>query len=84
LRRPNGFTVSREVTMQPDIAMFDGGAKFMWDGAFYETCESAAAVQCEYEGTGFETRLVEEQGAFLVYSRRVVTEVVLEGEAPLG
>jgi hypothetical protein len=70
--------------MQPDIAMFDKGAKFMWDGALYETRESAEAAQCEYEGSAFETRLVEEQGAFLVYSRRVVTEIVLEGEAPLG
>jgi hypothetical protein len=56
----------------------------MWDGALYETRESAEAAQCEYEGSAFETRLVEEQGAFLVYSRRLVTEIVLEGEAPLG
>lgn len=70
--------------MQPDIAVFRDESKFMWDGALYETLESAVAVQREYEGNGFETRLVEEQGTFLVYSRRVVTEIVLEGEAPLG
>ena len=46
--------------------------------------KSAEGAQREYEGNAFETRLVEEQGTFLVYSRRVVTEIVLEGEAPLG
>ena len=70
--------------MQPDIAMSTGGVKFMWDGAPYETRETAMAVQGEYERNEFETRLVEEQGTFLLYSRRVVTEIVLEGDAPLG
>jgi len=70
--------------MQPNIAMFDEEGKFMWDGTLYGTRGSAAVVQREYEGDGFETRLVQGQGTFLVYSRRVVTEIVLEGEAPLG
>jgi hypothetical protein len=69
--------------MQPDIAMFDEGVKFMWDGLHYESREAAEAVQHQYEENGFETRSVEEQGSFLVYSRRVVTEIVLEGEAPM-
>ncbi len=31
-----------------------------------------------YEKDRFETRLVEEDGNFLVYTRRIVTEIVLE------
>jgi hypothetical protein len=38
----------------------------------------------EYEKEGFETRLFKEERKFLVYTRRVVTEIVLEeGGQPL-
>ena len=38
----------------------------------------------EYEKDGFKTRLVKEEGKFLVYTRRVVTEIILEeGGQPL-
>ena len=70
--------------MQPDKVMFHEGDKFMWDGELYESHEAAEAKQKEYEADGFQTQLVECEGGFLVYSRRVVTEIVLEGEAPLG
>ena len=70
--------------MQPENVMFREGDKFMWDGELYETHEAAEAKQKEYEDHGFETQLVEQGGKFLVYTRRVVTEIVLEGEAPLG
>jgi hypothetical protein len=58
------------------------GKKFMWDGREYETADEAKQVQAEYEKENFETRLVEEDGKFFVYSRRVVTEVVVEGPPP--
>jgi hypothetical protein len=31
----------------------------------------------------FEVELVEEESKYLLYTRRVVTEIVLEGEAPV-
>ncbi len=70
--------------MQPDSVVFFEGDKFMWDGELYETREAAEAKQKEYEAHDFATQLVQQEGEFLVYSRRVVTEIVLEGEAPLG
>ena len=70
--------------MQPDSVMFREGDKLMWDGEVYETHEAAEAKQKEYADHDFETQLVEGEGKSLVYSRRVVTEIVLEGEAPLG
>jgi len=70
--------------VQPNNVMFFEGDKFMWDEELYETHEAAEAKQKEYADHDFETQLVQQEGKFLVYSRRVVTEIVLEGEAPLG
>lgn len=70
--------------MQPNSVMFCQGDKFMWDGELYQTHEAAEAKRKEYADHDFETQLVQQEGEFLVYSRRVVTEIVLEGEAPLG
>ena len=69
--------------MAPENVRFFEGHKFMWDGELYETAEAAETKQKEYEANDFETQRVESEGKFLVYSRRVVTEIVLEGEAPL-
>jgi hypothetical protein len=60
------------------------GKKFMWDKGNYSTKAEAKEKMAKYEKDGFETRLVKEEGKFLVYTRRVVTEIVLEeGAQPL-
>ena len=64
-----------------DVRLFDGH-KFMWDGEVYASREPAETRRQEYAGSGFETQLVEEEGACLVYTRRVVKEVVVSGEPP--
>ena len=56
------------------------GKKYMWDGEDYE---SKAAVQeniSKYGHDGFETKLVEAEGQYLVYTRRLVTEIKVDGE----
>jgi len=58
------------------------GKKFMWDGETYEDKTKAQEVLSNYEKDKFETRLIEEEGKHFIYTRRVVTEVVVEGEAP--
>ncbi len=68
--------------MEPQNVRFLEGHKYMWDGEAYESREAAEAKRNEYADNEFETQLVEEQDQFLVYTRRVVTEVVVEGEAP--
>jgi len=70
--------------VQPNSVMFCQGDKFMWDGELYETHEAAEVKRKKYADHDFETQLVQQEGKFLVYSRRVVTEIVLEGVAPLG
>ena len=59
------------------------GMKFMWDGRDYESVEEALAVKEQYEKENFETRLLEEDDKVHIYTRRVVAEVVVEGEAPI-
>jgi hypothetical protein len=58
------------------------GKKFMWDGETYEAMDQAKAAEENYKKENFETLIIEEEGKPLVYTRREVTEIVLEGEAP--
>jgi hypothetical protein len=68
--------------IMPDSVKIIDTKKFMWDGETYDTKDSAAEAEIKYKGDNFETRLLEEEGKFLVYTRRLVTEVVVEG-APM-
>ena len=58
--------------------------KFVWDGESYDSRAAAEAKKSDYETQGFETQTIEEEGQFLVYTRRVVKEVVVEGEPPVA
>jgi len=58
------------------------GKKFMWDGQPYNSKVKAQEVISNYEKGKFETRLIKEEDKYLVYTRRVVTEVVVEGPPP--
>lgn len=57
------------------------GKKYMWDGEDYESESAAQENMAKYSNDGFETKLIEEDGRHLVYTRRVVKEVTVEGEA---
>ena len=62
----------------PNIAEKIDGKKFMWDKGNYPTETEAKGKMARYESEGFETRLVKEEGKCFVYTRRIVTEIVLE------
>ncbi len=62
-----------------NVRLFDG-RKFMWDGESYETLAAAEAKRSEYATRGFETELIEDEGVPWLYTRRVVKNVVVEGE----
>ncbi len=51
------------------------GKKFFWDGEVYPSRDAAAQAQAAYERDGFETCTSEGEGAFSVYTRRVVRQV---------
>ena len=63
--------------MSPNLALISDGKKFMWDGCFYTTRDEAAPAQEAYLMDKFQVRVVEDAGRFLVYTRRVVKEVVV-------
>ena len=54
--------------------------KYMWDGEDYESEAAARENITKYNNDNFETKLIREDGKYLVYNRRVVTEIVVEGE----
>jgi hypothetical protein len=66
----------------PDLARLIDGKKFMWDGVVYESEKQAQEVKQKYADDNFEVELIQEENQYFVYSRRVVTEIVLEGEPP--
>jgi hypothetical protein len=62
----------------PDLAKKIDGKKFMWDKGRYSTDQEAHEKMAQYEKDGFEAECMEENGKYLVYTRRLVTEIVLE------
>jgi hypothetical protein len=66
----------------PDSFKIIDGKKFMWDGETYEAMDAAKAAEENYKNDKFETRILEEEGKPLVYTRREVKEIVIEGDAP--
>lgn len=67
--------------MDIEEALIEEGRKFMWDGAEYESEKHAEAKRKEYEAKNFEVKTVEKGGCCRLYTRRVVAEIVSEGEA---
>jgi hypothetical protein len=61
--------------MNPNLSLVSDGKKFMWDGRPYATREEASTVREACQSDGFEVRLVEESGKFLIYTRRAVKGV---------
>jgi hypothetical protein len=66
----------------PDSVKILDTKKFMWDGETYDSRPAAEEAENKYKEQSFETQILEEEGKFLVYTRREVTEVVVEG-APM-
>lgn len=60
--------------MTPKHARFVEGKKFMWDGRSYPSREEAERARFAYEKDAFETWAGEEDGTFVVYTRRVVAQ----------
>jgi hypothetical protein len=65
-----------------DSSKIIDGKKFMWDGVVYESESAAQETKKKYEEDKFEVELINEEEQHLLYTRRVVTEIVVEGEPP--
>jgi len=66
----------------PDISIMINSKKFIWDGVVYESEKEAQDTMKKYKEDNFEVEMKEEEGKHLLYSRRLVTDIVVEGEAP--
>jgi hypothetical protein len=52
------------------------GKKYMWDGKIYNEVD-AKHFEDTYKKDGFEVKVVKHENNYLVYTRRVVKEVVV-------
>src|ERR1035437_6349573 len=64
-------------SMSPNISLVRDGKKFMWDGRSYASLDEALHAAEAYRNDKFEICVAEEEGQFLVYTRRVVNAVVM-------
>ena len=62
-----------------DLARVFDGKKFMWDGKIYTNEEERREIAQKYRDDGFKVELVEEGGEYFIFTRRIVTEIVIEG-----
>jgi hypothetical protein len=62
-----------------DLARTFDGNKFMWDGMTYANEKERGETAQKYKGDGFEVEMVDEDGEYFLFTRRVVKEVVVEG-----
>ena len=63
-----------------ELARIFDGKKFMWDGRVYADVKEMRKISQKYQDDGFEVREVEEGSQYFLFTRRVVTEVVVEGK----
>ena len=63
-----------------ELVRIFNGKKFMWDGRVYTDEKERREIGQKYKDDGFEVETVEEGGEYFLFTRRVVTEVVVEGK----
>ena len=63
-----------------DNLRFFDEKKYMWDGRTYMTESEAIEVKTKYEKDEFETHLIKEEENYFLFTRRVVTEVILDNQ----
>lgn len=68
--------------MDVELVRYESNSKFMWDGEIYEDMEGMESKKRDYEGNNFEVRVFDQDGKYLLYTRRVVKEIVLDGTSP--
>lgn len=52
--------------------------KFMWDGRIYSGKSDAEAMKAKYESNDFDIRMIHEEKEYFLFTRKVVTEIVVE------
>jgi regulation of enolase protein 1 (concanavalin A-like superfamily) len=65
------------------VAKIIDGKKYMWDGIEYEDENEANSAVETYSSSDFEVKMVKEGSKYYVFTRRVVTDVKVEGTPPI-
>lgn len=63
--------------LSPNRSVLIEGKKFLWDGQVFAACDDASRQSETYKKDNFEVQMVEINGSYLLYTRRVVREVVV-------
>jgi hypothetical protein len=63
-----------------ELARSFDGKKYMWDGRGYSNEQEMKETKKTYLDKGFEVQVVEEENQYFLFSRRLVKEVVVEGQ----
>jgi len=50
----------------------------MWNGKTLENESELQELKAEYESNNFETQVIQEEEKYFLFTRRVVTEIVIE------
>ena len=62
----------------PSLASNIDGKKYMWDKFMYASEAEAKEKMAVYENDGFEAVCLAEDGKYLVFTRKVITEITIE------
>ncbi|HTR22459.1 MAG TPA: hypothetical protein VMI10_00625 [Terriglobales bacterium] len=63
--------------MSPNLSLVHEQKKFMWDGVLYGTHQEAVLAAEAYQKNNFEVFMSEDDGKVLLYTRKVIQEVVV-------
>lgn len=66
--------------MSPNLSLVHEQKKFMWDGSLYATREEARPLEEAYRKDNFEIFVTEKDGKVLIYTRKVIKEVVVAAQ----
>jgi hypothetical protein len=56
------------------------GKKYMWDGATYSDKKNTLDIEQKYKNDEFETEIFEEDKNYYIFTRKVVKEIIIEGQ----
>lgn len=59
------------------VKIFDE-KKFMWDGRTYMSESEANTIKVDYEKNNFEIQMIQEEGKYFLFTRKVVAEIEIE------
>ena len=64
----------------PELAIYVENKKYMWDNEEYASGDEAKTKAEEYRKDGFTVKDLQEDQKTYLYTRREVTEVVVDGQ----